>query len=282
MKNGELKALCEQKGLATSGSKEVMLKRLLGGKRKDASGGFSTSKKGKTDSDAEIKPGTLDDLAEWAQQNMGALKDLCKERGLPVSGKKAQLLIRLYTGKKHSTDVEEDLGKKVFGKNPILTDYFEKAAEGELGFKGNILRAVAALCHHYPYVIKSGAQAQKLKGIGKSSADKIQDLLDGKESVGKPKERATIVGSKVETAKAQTEKGEEVSEEAGLDNSPSLTEKILDILRVDETDDGPHVDELCAQIFDATSDEIRAVLATLSEEGQIYSTSDEHHFKFAG
>lgn len=295
MKGSELKALCEQQGLATSGSKEILLKRLMGGKRKNSSdGGGSQSKKAKADGE-EFGPGTLEDVARWAQDNMATLKSLCKERGLKLSGKKAHLLVRLYTGKKQSVDEEEDIGKEIFGKNPALTDYFTKVAENELNFKGNILRQVAALCHHYPFVIKSGKDAAKLKGIGKSSAQKIQEILDGKEVTPTALvPLATIVSSNKEPTTEEVKEDKQIktaetvnngSEQQPIDEKTeqlSLENKLLEILREEESEDGVTAEGVSLQISGSNSGEIKELLTKLCEEGQLYTTIDENHFKFAG
>lgn len=266
------------------------MKRLMkGGKRKGDSSASDAKKKAKSGPAAECEPGTLEQLGEWAQEPMATLKTLCKERGLPVSGKKSQLLVRLYTGEKHSQDKEEDIGKEIFGKNPILTEYFNKAAESELGFKANKLRIIGSLMYHYPFVITSAKEAVKLKGIGKSSEAKIKDLLGGKENVGteiratlapapraeNPTESVPQPGSS--SAFLSSSQKKEVQEE----KKPDLSAQLLELLQQDESDDGIHIDQLTSKLS-ASSEDVRAALTGMCDEGQLYTTTDEDHFKFAG
>jgi len=268
MSGKDLKDLCEQQSLATSGSKEVLVKRLM--KRKAGGSDSSPNKEAKTESTA-----TLEDVANWSQLKVADLKALLKEKGLTQSGKKEQLVIRLYTGKKNPVDVEEDIGRRIFGKNEALSQYFKELAQEEVGFKANMVMAVSTLMHLYPYKITSGAQAGKLKGVGKSSAAKIEAFLEKQEN-GQDENipPQTIAGS----ASSESATPTKPAEEAGPEED-SLVELVLKQLQAIESEDGATAEELCNNLPESFSaEQVKEALQNLSDDGRAYSSVDEDHF----
>ncbi|MDE0574156.1 MAG: SAP domain-containing protein, partial [Candidatus Poseidoniales archaeon] len=48
-------------------------------------------------------------MSELSDLTVAQLKELLKEAGLPVSGKKADLIVRLEEAEEHDDDIEEDI-----------------------------------------------------------------------------------------------------------------------------------------------------------------------------
>lgn len=252
----DLKDLCRQKSLPVGGNKDALIKRLLG------EGG--PSKKARTDDNKENAPPTMETFAEWCTLKSGDLKLLVKERGgLPVTGTIPQYLARLYTGKKHPKDEEEDIARGLGGKNEYLVKQFEKIAEEEEGFKQISARRLVTLFKYYPYKITSGKQAGKLKGVGKSTVSKIDKWLE-------------------EEANPQEEKEEPAVQEAEELPTSGLHAQLEAILREDDTEDGYTVSELVAKVPGGTEEaEVAAWMADMMDEGRVYTTVNEDTFKLA-
>lgn len=178
MSASDLKDVLRTMSLPTSGSKSVLIKRVMTGRKRerDEEDG-SPSKKAKTGT------ASLKEVAEWCQMKIPDLKHLLGERGLKKSGNKGELIARLYKGEKMTKEEEQDVMDTIYNKNQALSDEFSRLSEeAGPGHRGNSFRLVSNLMKYYPFVITSGKEAQKLKGIGKSAGTKIQEFLDSQEN----------------------------------------------------------------------------------------------------
>lgn len=295
MSSSDLKDILRTMSLPTSGSKSVLIKRIMTGrKREREEENGSPSKKAKTGT------ASLTEVAEWCQMKIPDLKHLLGERGLKKSGNKGELVARLYKGEKMTKEEEQDVMDKIFYKNQALSEEFSRLSEeAGPGHRGNSFRLVANLMKYYPFVIKSGKEAQKLKGIGKSAGSKIQEFLDAKENGGEG-------GNDDKEQQTQEQKKENISPTPVLKTSPkktssprkassflaskpepeekverqeqTLQSKVIDVLSKDDSDDGLAIQYICSQTGGSEED-VRGILDALTEEGRAYSTCDEDHFK---
>lgn len=294
MSASDLKDVLRTMSLPTSGSKSVLIKRVMTGRKRerDEEDG-SPSKKAKTGT------ASLKEVAEWCQMKIPDLKHLLGERGLKKSGNKGELIARLYKGEKMTKEEEQDVMDTIYNKNQALSDEFSRLSEeAGPGHRGNSFRLVSNLMKYYPFVITSGKEAQKLKGIGKSAGTKIQEFLDSQENgdggndhkeqqIQEQKKENTLPtpalkkspkkissprkASNFLVSKPEQEKKEESKEE-------TLHSKVVDVLRKDDSDDGLAIQYVCSQTGGSEED-VRGIMDALTEEGRAYSTCDEDHFK---
>lgn len=255
-KTADLKAILEQMKLPKFGSKDELIKRIIKKRRHDEGGDTREAKAAKTGGI------TTDDVKEWVQMKIAELKPLVKEAGLPVTGTKAQLIIRLYTGEKHSKDEEADLVNEHFNNNQDLSDIFKQLSDEETGFKANSLRAVSMALKLWPEKINSAKDMKGVKGFGKGTMQKLQDHFDG----------VNLLAS-ASDAPPPPEPEPSNQEEEKTEN---LKDSVIQTIQEDTSDDGLSVDKL-KEIFHGK--DITDVLQGLNDEGKIYNTIDDEHYK---
>lgn len=62
-------------------------------------------------------------------------------------------------------------------------------------------------------------------------------------------------------------------------NGSSINDQVMQVFSQDSADAGTHVDQVCSQLSHIPKPEILKAIEFLSDEGHLYSTIDEQHFK---
>lgn len=154
------------------------------------------------------------------------LKEEVRNRGLPVTGTIPELLSRLVTGKKHPKDEAIEIAQRL-GANPYLRDKFNEQWPEEEGYAKNAIYKVYKLLVHYPIKITSGKQAMKIKGIGKGSAQHIEQWLAEEASGKTAEEDEEEKGLGAEAAEAAFKNAKAVAPEAKVPQGKKATFSIV-------------------------------------------------------
>eukprot|EP00746_Dinoflagellata_sp_MGD_P055560 gnl/MRDRNA2_/MRDRNA2_241595_c0_seq1.p1 gnl/MRDRNA2_/MRDRNA2_241595_c0~~gnl/MRDRNA2_/MRDRNA2_241595_c0_seq1.p1 ORF type:complete len:111 (+),score=22.75 gnl/MRDRNA2_/MRDRNA2_241595_c0_seq1:197-529(+) len=91
----ELKTLCRERGLPVTGLKAQLVERL---EHYAAMAETDESKQHEEGANSLLDAGPILETANFTALTVQKLKNLCRQKGLPVSGLKAQLVERLVKG----------------------------------------------------------------------------------------------------------------------------------------------------------------------------------------
>jgi len=275
MSVASLKDILRTRDLPLGGKKEALIKRIMQGKRGREDEGDENPEPKRT----KGEKASLSEVAAWCQQKIPDLKHLIGERGLKKTGTKGELIVRLYTGERLSKDEEADVMQEIFHKNVALAAHFTKLSEeAGPGHRGNSFRLVSSLLTFYPFVIKSGKEAAKLKGIGKSASGKIQEFLDNGGEAPQPEPVPEPEPQMIEVEAKEADSSSSEQQANGGGDTESLQAKLLVLMSADETDMGLTIADMASKTG-ATEEDVKSKMESWSDMGKVYSTLDENTFK---
>jgi hypothetical protein len=122
----------------------------------------------------------------------------------------------------------------------------------------------------YPFVISSGEQARKLKGIGKSTAILVDVTLSGKINCSKPEtSEKSVTGFVIQK-----------EEKSLIDDDSFSCFKATIVSKMTDHESFTSADALVGleSKFGNNKYDIDQALSDMLDEGLIYSTIDENHF----
>lgn len=233
----------------------------------------------KADPDNWTKP-TDAELVDYICMKGADLAKIVKEKGLPVTGTLPQMLSRLVLGKKLKEKADEEaVALALGGNNEYLANAFKILSEGKEGFELNALNKVISILKYLPYKLTTGKEAEKLKGIGKSSAAKITILLEEEAAGGAGADGGFANRKKT----AENEKILENYEKQGQAEHGSLRAAVQAVMRSIQSEEGATQAEInklvCAKNFDSA--DVDKEVTQMIEEGLLFNTVDEERWMMA-